>query len=155
MLSYIEGCFTSCSDIFAAFPDVIQEDLCSPVNLLPGWVSHTEAGLNDRNIINSLDAAHVFRDPVKRKNGDAALVLRNFDHGSRKRSSCCYSLYHAVLFENVGHKPVFAVGLFANFIFNPIIVDLARKWGEGEKKGFTKIVIRQIFVIFAIYYGWA
>ena len=57
------------------------------------------------------------------------------------RDQACY---------NFIFMPVFAVGLFANFIFNPIIVDLARKWGEGEKKGFTKIVIRQIFVIFAI-----
>lgn len=46
--------------------------------------------------------------------------------------------------------PVFAVGLFANFIFNPILVDLAHKWDSSEIKGFSKIVIRQIFVIAAI-----
>lgn len=46
--------------------------------------------------------------------------------------------------------PVFAIGLFANFIFNPILVDLAHKWDDSEIKGFTKIVVRQIFVIMAI-----
>lgn len=46
--------------------------------------------------------------------------------------------------------PVFAIGLFANFIFNPILVDLAHKWEDSEIKGFTKIVVRQIFVILAI-----
>lgn len=46
--------------------------------------------------------------------------------------------------------PVFAIGLFANFIFNPILVDLAHKWDDSEVKGFTKIVVRQIFVILAI-----
>lgn len=46
--------------------------------------------------------------------------------------------------------PVFAIGLFANFIFNPILVDLAHKWEDGEIKAFKKIVIRQIFVILAI-----
>lgn len=46
--------------------------------------------------------------------------------------------------------PVFAIGLFANFIFNPILVDLAHKWDDHEVKGFAKIVVRQIFVIFGI-----
>ena len=46
--------------------------------------------------------------------------------------------------------PVFAIGLFANFIFNPILVDLAHKWEDSEIRGFTKIVVRQIFVILAI-----
>jgi len=46
--------------------------------------------------------------------------------------------------------PVFAIGLFANFVFNPILVDLAHKWDGAEIKGFSKIVIRQIFVITAI-----
>lgn len=46
--------------------------------------------------------------------------------------------------------PVFAVGLFANFIFNPILVKLAKKWDEGELSVFNKMVIRQICVIIAI-----
>lgn len=46
--------------------------------------------------------------------------------------------------------PVFAIGLFANFIFNPILVDLAHKWEDSEIKGFSKIVGRQVFVIAAI-----
>lgn len=46
--------------------------------------------------------------------------------------------------------PVFAVGLFANFVFNPILVDLAKKWDSGEIKTFNKMVIRQICVIIAI-----
>ena len=46
--------------------------------------------------------------------------------------------------------PVFAVGLFANFIFNPILVELAHKWDKAQMKGFTKIVVRQMFVIGAI-----
>lgn len=46
--------------------------------------------------------------------------------------------------------PVFAVGMFANFIFNPILVKLAHRWDEGKLKVFTKIVLRQILVIFGI-----
>ena len=46
--------------------------------------------------------------------------------------------------------PVFAIGLFANFIFNPILVDLANKWDSAEIKPFKKILIRQIFVILVI-----
>ena len=46
--------------------------------------------------------------------------------------------------------PVFAIGLFANFIFNPILVDLAHKWDDADIRAFSKIVIRQIFVILAI-----
>lgn len=46
--------------------------------------------------------------------------------------------------------PVFAVGMFANFIFNPILVKLAYRWDESKISAFTKIVVRQIFVIFGI-----
>lgn len=46
--------------------------------------------------------------------------------------------------------PVFAIGLFANFIFNPILVDLANKWDAEEITSFKKILTRQIFVILAI-----
>lgn len=46
--------------------------------------------------------------------------------------------------------PVFAVGLFANFIFNPILVKLARRWDEGKIRAFVKIVLRQLLVIAGI-----
>jgi O-antigen/teichoic acid export membrane protein len=46
--------------------------------------------------------------------------------------------------------PVFAIGMFANFIFNPILVKLAHRWDENKIKVFTKIVVRQIFVIIGI-----
>lgn len=46
--------------------------------------------------------------------------------------------------------PVFVIGLFANFVFNPILVKLAHKWARREMKVFTKIVIRQIGVIAVI-----
>jgi O-antigen/teichoic acid export membrane protein len=37
--------------------------------------------------------------------------------------------------------------MFANFIFNPILVDLAHKWDGKDIKSFKRIVIRQMFVI--------
>lgn len=46
--------------------------------------------------------------------------------------------------------PVFAVGLFANFVFNPILVELAKKWDVDDIKTFTKMVMRQILVIIGI-----
>ena len=46
--------------------------------------------------------------------------------------------------------PVFAIGMFANFIFNPILVDLAHRWDENKIKDFRYIVVRQIGVIGAI-----
>ena len=46
--------------------------------------------------------------------------------------------------------PVFAIGMFANFIFNPILVKLAHRWDENKIKAYTKIVVRQIFVILGI-----
>ena len=46
--------------------------------------------------------------------------------------------------------PVFAIGMFANFIFNPILVKLAHRWDENKINVFTRIVVRQIFVIFGI-----
>ena len=46
--------------------------------------------------------------------------------------------------------PVFVIGLFANFVFNPILVKLAHKWDRREMKVFTKIVLRQIGVIAVI-----
>jgi O-antigen/teichoic acid export membrane protein len=46
--------------------------------------------------------------------------------------------------------PVFVIGLLANFVFNPILVRLARAWNEGNRKTFNKIVQRQIGVIIAI-----
>ena len=46
--------------------------------------------------------------------------------------------------------PVFAIGLLANFIFNPILVELAEDWNTGKIKAFRKIVVRQILVITGI-----
>ena len=46
--------------------------------------------------------------------------------------------------------PVFAIGMFANFIFNPILVDMAHKWDESRIKDFSKMVWKQILVITAI-----
>ncbi len=46
--------------------------------------------------------------------------------------------------------PVFVIGLLANFIFNPILVKLARAWNDGDRKTFNRIVGRQIGVIAAI-----
>lgn len=46
--------------------------------------------------------------------------------------------------------PVFAIGMFANFVFNPILVKLAHRWDELKIRTFTKIVVRQMFVIAGI-----
>lgn len=43
--------------------------------------------------------------------------------------------------------PVFAIGMLANFIFNPILVRLAEEWNSGNIKAFMKIVVRQMMVI--------
>lgn len=43
--------------------------------------------------------------------------------------------------------PVFAIGMLANFIFNPILVKLAHRWDDRKIKSFTKIVAGQIGVI--------
>lgn len=43
--------------------------------------------------------------------------------------------------------PVFAIGLLANFIFNPILVRLAEEWNRGNRKEFRRIVVRQMMVI--------
>ena len=53
-------------------------------------------------------------------------------------------------YYNFIFMPVFAVGLFANFVFNPILVDLAKKWDERELPGFVRMVRRQIGIIAAI-----
>ena len=46
--------------------------------------------------------------------------------------------------------PVFAIGLFSNFFFNPLIGLLARRWDAGEIKSFGKMVLRQTFIISGI-----
>lgn len=43
--------------------------------------------------------------------------------------------------------PVFVINMFANFIFNPIIVDLADAWTDREYKKFRHIVYRQVAII--------
>ena len=46
--------------------------------------------------------------------------------------------------------PVFAIGMLANFIFNPILVVLAEHWNNRRYRNFRRIVVRQIFVITGI-----
>ncbi|HHW94872.1 MAG TPA: oligosaccharide flippase family protein [Mogibacterium sp.] len=46
--------------------------------------------------------------------------------------------------------PVFVIGLLANFIFNPILVELTRSWNEGDFKKFKRIIERQLFIILGI-----
>ena len=43
--------------------------------------------------------------------------------------------------------PVFVIGMLANFIFNPILVELAGDWDGGNMAGFKKIVFRQMLII--------
>ncbi|MBR0373972.1 MAG: oligosaccharide flippase family protein [Mogibacterium sp.] len=43
--------------------------------------------------------------------------------------------------------PVFVIGLMANFIFNPILVDLADAWDGQKYDRFRKIILKQILVI--------
>lgn len=43
--------------------------------------------------------------------------------------------------------PVFAIGMLANFIFNPILVELAEHWTNNEQQKFNRIVYRQIAII--------
>ena len=46
--------------------------------------------------------------------------------------------------------PVFAIGMLANFIFNPILVKLAHNWDEMKIFLFRHIVIRQVLIITGI-----
>lgn len=46
--------------------------------------------------------------------------------------------------------PVFVIGLLANFVFNPILMELAREWNDGNYKRFYALVKRQTAVITGI-----
>ena len=46
--------------------------------------------------------------------------------------------------------PVFVIGLLANFVFNPILMELAREWNDGNYKRFYALVKRQTAVISGI-----
>lgn len=46
--------------------------------------------------------------------------------------------------------PVFAIGLIANFIFNPVLTRLSQKWIDYEFSDFLKIAIKQMLCICAI-----
>lgn len=46
--------------------------------------------------------------------------------------------------------PVFVIGLFANFVFNPVLVKLAFEWDAGNIKKFKLMIIRQLGVITGI-----
>jgi len=54
------------------------------------------------------------------------------------RAQACY---------NFLFMPVFTIGMLANFIFNPILVQLAEHWNSGEQSKFNRIVYRQIAII--------
>ncbi len=43
--------------------------------------------------------------------------------------------------------PVFVIGLLANFIFNPILVDLTKAWNGGDIKKFKSMIVRQLYII--------
>lgn len=46
--------------------------------------------------------------------------------------------------------PVFVIGLLANFVFNPILMELAYEWNAGNYKTFFALVKRQMAVICGI-----
>ncbi|MBR0456232.1 MAG: lipopolysaccharide biosynthesis protein [Firmicutes bacterium] len=48
---------------------------------------------------------------------------------------------------NFIYMPVFVIGLLANFVFNPVLVDMSMAWDKGEHRIFNKIVLRQHLVI--------
>lgn len=53
-------------------------------------------------------------------------------------------------YYNFIFMPAFAVGLLANFIFNPILTSYAKIWAKGEFRTFKKLVAKQIGVIAGI-----
>ncbi len=61
----------------------------------------------------------------------------------------CMSDVDQAMFNYI-FMPVFAIGMFANFIFNPILVDMAHRWDESRIKDFSRMVWKQILVIAAI-----
>ncbi|MDO4517755.1 MAG: oligosaccharide flippase family protein, partial [Bacillota bacterium] len=48
---------------------------------------------------------------------------------------------------NFVFMPVFAIGMLANFVFNPVLVTLAEAWNRMEYKKFSKMVYKQVGVI--------
>ena len=46
--------------------------------------------------------------------------------------------------------PVFVIGMLANFVFNPILAELAADWSAGNYRSFYGKVIRQSVIILAI-----
>lgn len=46
--------------------------------------------------------------------------------------------------------PVFVIGLFSNFIFQPVLHKLAEFWGKKELKSFWQIIIKQVFFIIGL-----
>jgi O-antigen/teichoic acid export membrane protein len=46
--------------------------------------------------------------------------------------------------------PVFVIGLFASFIFTPIVHSMSVIWNNGEKRKFTMQILRQLLYIFLI-----
>lgn len=48
---------------------------------------------------------------------------------------------------NFIYMPVFVIGLLANFVFNPVLVDMSVAWDKKNYRTFKKIVLRQHLVI--------
>lgn len=46
--------------------------------------------------------------------------------------------------------PVFAIGMLANFVFNPVLVSLSETWATADYKRFNKMVYKQTAVILVI-----
>ncbi len=51
---------------------------------------------------------------------------------------------------NFIYMPVFAIGLLANFVFNPVLVTMSENWDAGNYKAFHRILIKQQGVIAAL-----
>lgn len=51
---------------------------------------------------------------------------------------------------NFIYMPVFAIGLLANFVFNPVLVTMSENWDTGNYKAFHRIIWKQQGVIAAL-----
>lgn len=59
---------------------------------------------------------------------------------------------------NIIFMPVFVINLLSNFIFNPLLNELAHFWYDDQKKAFWRVLYRQIAIIvgitvFAVIFG--
>lgn len=51
---------------------------------------------------------------------------------------------------NILFMPVFAINLLSSFIFKPMIARMGVLWNEGDKKQFTKNIIKQVVIILGL-----